>query len=221
MTELRNKMKDARYRDARRRFQLCDVTANKTTLKRMGDGARHSRARESTNRRFVGGVDAPRVPRTRARIKNRKHDVRPCIDPLCTLARTPSSISWRSRWLMLPNKLSRKTCRSRGISRACTAPFISTPGVTLISLERGGSAPLRHATPSYHTVSISNAPNQASSCIHGRCVYMPVYIHYADDIQVIRFTSTSLSTSLRPRPRFGLIIHRPAFPAPSSGLTRD
>lgn len=91
----------------------------------------------------------------------------------------------------------------------CTL-YLYTPGATLISLERAEEA--------HPCAPISNpAP---TPLVHMLCVYMPAYIHYADDILVIRFTSTSLSTSI-PRhlslsspPQLRVIIHR----LPSSAL---
>lgn len=101
---------------------------------------------------------------------------------------------------MLPNKLSRKTCRSRGTLRPFGAPFISrvAPPLFPSSGEAYPTGVARRGVARRRCRCRRPPFPAAPPCIYSRRVYMPAYIHYADDIRVIRFTSTSLSTFAPP-----------------------
>lgn len=104
----------------------------------------------------------------------------------------------RSRWLMLPNKLSRKTCRSQGALRPLGAPFISLGRATLISLERR-SAPYRrrccccccyccrcHHPPSlFYRATLYIQPSCIHACIHTLRRWYPsnpIYFDFAINV---------------------------------------
>lgn len=184
----------------------------KTTLTRSkGNGTRHSRE----NRLIDDSLAVDAAFSCESADKGQEAWRSPCIDPLRSLARTPSSISWRSRWLMLPNKLSRKTCRSRGISRACTAPFIYPSHPYFPRAWRRRTPARRHPTHTSRFLTHQPTPVYTRRpCIHA-CIHTlrrwypsnPIYFDFA--INVIASAP------------FWVIIHRPALPEPSSSLTKD